>query len=598
MAQVSDFVLDNQGFSSFRTELNNILSAQNSNNSGTSRPSSATTGTIWLDTTNSGSNSLTLKFFDGSEDISLANIDTSANTVNWLDSSVTTELVGDTTPQLGGNLDTNSHNIAFDDAHGIIDENGNEQITFQTTSSAVNQIDVTNSATGNAPEISATGGDTNIDLKLTPKGSGKLVLDGIKFPNADGSANQILQTDGGGNLSFASAGGGTSWQSSVKTANFTAVAGEGYFVNTSGGAFEIDLPSSPSVGDEIEFVDFSRSFATNNLTLDQGSNKFQGFTSPKPVYNVEGQSIKIVYSGSTQGWIPVRDDDVSNETPQTITVDYLVIGGGAGGGKLAAGGGGAGGYRNSFNNETSGGGGSSETALALSQSTVYTITVGDGGAGSTNASSKGTNGSDSSISGTGITTITSLGGGGGGSHSSIDGADGGAGGGGSGQNSSPAGTGGSGTSNQGFDGGNGDVNAPQNGAGGGGGSSQAGTNGGNNTGGDGGDGLSSSITGAGVTRAGGGGGSGKDNLPGGTGGTGGGGNGNTGSNGAGGVGTANTGSGGGGTHDVNGGAGGKGVVILRLATADYSGVTSGSPTVTTSGSDTIITFNASGSYTA
>ena len=417
MAQVSDFVLDNQGFSSFRTELNNILSAQNSNNSGTSRPSSATTGTIWLDTTNSGSNSLTLKFFDGSEDISLANIDTSANTVNWLDSSVTTELVGDTTPQLGGNLDTNSHNIAFDDAHGIIDENGNEQITFQTTSSAVNQIDVTNSATGNAPEISATGGDTNIDLKLTPKGSGKLVLDGIKFPNADGSANQILQTDGGGNLSFASAGGGTSWQSSVKTANFTAVAGEGYFVNTSGGAFEIDLPSSPGVGDEIEFVDFSRSFATNNLTLDQGSNKFQGFTSPKPVYNVEGQSIKIVYSGSTQGWIPVRDDDVSNETPQTITVDYLVIGGGAGGGKLAAGGGGAGGYRNSFNNETSGGGGSSETALALSQSTVYTITVGDGGAGSTNASSKGTNGSDSSISGTGITTITSLGGGGGGSHS-------------------------------------------------------------------------------------------------------------------------------------------------------------------------------------
>jgi len=52
-------------------------------------------------------------------------------------------IVEDTTPQLGGNLDTNSHNILIDDAHGINDENGNEQIIFQTTSSAVNQIDIT-----------------------------------------------------------------------------------------------------------------------------------------------------------------------------------------------------------------------------------------------------------------------------------------------------------------------------------------------------------------------------------------------------------------------------------------------------------------------
>ena len=89
-----------------------------------------------------------------------------------------TEVVADTTPQLGGNLDTNSHNILIDDAHFIADENGNEQIIFQTTASAVNQIDVTNAATGNAPEISATGGDTNISLKLTPKGSGQVLLDG------------------------------------------------------------------------------------------------------------------------------------------------------------------------------------------------------------------------------------------------------------------------------------------------------------------------------------------------------------------------------------------------------------------------------------
>lgn len=87
-------------------------------------------------------------------------------------------VVEDTTPQLGGNLDTNSQNILIDDAHFIADENGNEQIIFQTTSSAVNQFDITNAATGNAPEISATGGDTNISLKLTPKGTGQVLLDG------------------------------------------------------------------------------------------------------------------------------------------------------------------------------------------------------------------------------------------------------------------------------------------------------------------------------------------------------------------------------------------------------------------------------------
>ena len=87
-----------------------------------------------------------------------------------------TDLVNDASPQLGANLDTNSHNILVDDAHFIGDENGNEQIIFQTTSSAVNQIDVTNAATSNAPQISATGDDTNVNLKLAGKGTGKLEL--------------------------------------------------------------------------------------------------------------------------------------------------------------------------------------------------------------------------------------------------------------------------------------------------------------------------------------------------------------------------------------------------------------------------------------
>ena len=112
------------------------------------------------------------------------------------------DVVDDTSPQLGGDLDTNSFNIAFDDAHGINDENGNEQIIFQTTASAVNQFDITNAATGNAPSISATGGDTNIDVAIIPKGSGETKV-GTGSANAtvtsSGAHDLILDTNSGTN---------------------------------------------------------------------------------------------------------------------------------------------------------------------------------------------------------------------------------------------------------------------------------------------------------------------------------------------------------------------------------------------------------------
>ena len=104
------------------------------------------------------------------------------------------DVVDDTSPQLGGNLDTNSFMIDFDDDHGIRDENGNEQLQFQTTASAVNHFDITNAATGNSPTISAVGGDTNIDLTLVPKGTGV-----GKLTNANGtSSTQKITTDGKG----------------------------------------------------------------------------------------------------------------------------------------------------------------------------------------------------------------------------------------------------------------------------------------------------------------------------------------------------------------------------------------------------------------
>jgi hypothetical protein len=280
------------------------------------------------------------------------------------------DVVDDTSPQLGGNLDTNDFNIAFDDAHGIIDENGNEQLIFQTTGSAVNQFDMTNAATGNAPELSATGGDSNIDINITPKGtgdvvlagdtvkvgdsgaaavltsngagtltvttggatdlilntnsgtdsgviqitdaaggniaitpngSGNIVLDGLTFPNADGSADTFLKTNGSGTLSFAEVSGGTSWQA-VKTSDFTAVAGEGYFINTTSGVVTMTLPSSPTIGDEVAFVDYAGTFDSNTMTVGRNSEKINGATADLTV-SVERAANTLVYTDGTQGWL-------------------------------------------------------------------------------------------------------------------------------------------------------------------------------------------------------------------------------------------------------------------------------------------------------
>ena len=85
-------------------------------------------------------------------------------------------VVDDATPQLGGNLDGNGNNILIDNTNFIGDENTNEQIKFATTASAVNELSVTNAATGNGPSLSATGTDSNVDLNITPKGIGRVVL--------------------------------------------------------------------------------------------------------------------------------------------------------------------------------------------------------------------------------------------------------------------------------------------------------------------------------------------------------------------------------------------------------------------------------------
>jgi len=270
----------------------------------------------------------------------------------------------------------------------------------------------------------------------------------------------------------------------------------------------------------------------------------------------------------------------------TGLMSWLCVGGGGeGGGESNSGGGGAGGLRTSYG-AISGGGGNPESDITLAAGT-YTITVGAGGSGN---QTLGGDGGDSSIAKSGMTTITSAGGGGGaGQSGNPSGRAGGSGGGGGYNNQA----GGSGTSNQGYAGGAGVASNPHPG-GGGGGAGEAGNTDGN---GHGGDGLAVSITGSSVTYAGGGSGgvsAGNSAI---AGSAGGGGAGAAGNDPAPGAGTANTGSGGGGgAAETKGGDGGSGVVILRLLTSEYSGSTTGSPTVTTDGDYTVIKYTSSGTY--
>ena len=265
-----DLNIANQSFPSFRSDLNNALSAIQTTHSGTSRPTGAVAGQIWLDTTSA--TSPTLKYYDGADDISLATIDHSANTVNWLDSTVS--ITGLTTTATGTVLTlTDTHlnstvSIRIPTTKGIDDDSGNEFLKFTKTASAVNEFTIINSATGSAPEIQSTGGDTNIDLKITPKGSGKIILDGLAFPNADGTANQVLQTNGSGVLSFATASGGGKVLQVVQATNTTLFNSSSTSMTATGKTVSI----TPSSATSKIFFTFAytlrKESTTNNIFQD------------------------------------------------------------------------------------------------------------------------------------------------------------------------------------------------------------------------------------------------------------------------------------------------------------------------------------------
>ena len=428
--------------------------------------------------------------------------------------------------------------------------------------------------------------------------------DTITFPSGTTVVNNGSQTGFGRT-------GTVDWDTTAKTASFTAVSGNGYFVNTTSGAITVTLPAG-SAGSIVSLKDYANTWQTNNVTVTpNGTDKING-ENASAILNTQDQSVTLVYVDSTKGWRVVQDStsDVTGAkyivaTGGTITccgdykihtftgpgtftvcsvgnpigstsVDYLVVAGGGGAGgatpvSVLTGGGGAGGYRESSGTAsgcyTISPLGACVSALPVS-ATTYPVTVGGGGAGGGPGAVIGNQGSNSVFS-----TITSTGGGYGAVFTPGTGGNGGSGGGGGPDCSGPGGAGGSGNTPpvsppQGNNGGNGFLApAPSNfrSGGGGGGATGAGGNGVSTIGGNGGAGATSSINATPTARAGGGGGAGCSS--GGTA-TAGGGDGATGQSVAGCAGTANTGGGGGGSGVYTGpsqagGSGGSGIVIIR-----------------------------------
>jgi hypothetical protein len=418
-------------------------------------------------------------------------------------------------------------------------------------------------------------------------------------------------------------GFGLSFCTTVKTTSFTATANKGFFINT-GSAVTVTLPASPSTGDEVIIVDQTGQASSNNITLGRNGSKIKGGCNDLLLATDRG-GLRLVYSGSSQGWITATAGNDATATPQYMSasggtettcgnfkihtftsdgtftvnrtaasspdnaVDYLVAAGGGGGAAQHSGGGGAGGLRFSATTYTAPPTSSpiASPAGITVTAQAYPITIGGGGAARpgisspSGACSQGNSGNNSVFS-----TITSTAGGGGGGYGSAPRYNGLAGGSGGGAGSIN-GSGGSGNTPpvsppQGNDGGDG---APSIFTGGGGGGAGAvGSDAGPPQAGNGGVGLQVNINGTGHYWSGGGGGGSESSRTGGNGGLGGGGGGgampsgtqgtgggsalNSGANassGNGGAGGTNTGGGGGasGSNDTTGATGGSGIVIIR-----------------------------------
>jgi len=361
-----DYVIANQGFPAFRSDLNSVLQAIVSNNSNATAPSTTYAYQMWYET---DTNNWYMRNADNDAWITLATFNQTNDTVNFIDSSSTVAgistsasatvitlangsvlinpagyvSVGGAATQAGEirfleDTDNGSNYIALragtissnltltlpiaDGSSGqFLKTDGSGNLAFATASTgaagSTTQIQYNNSGAfaGDADLVwtAGTGLVINSQKELRLADSDDSAYVGLKsaatvsgsytltLPAATGSADQVLTTNGSGVLSFVDNTGGTDWQT-VKAASFTAVAGEGYFINTSAAVRTMTLPAG-TLGDEISFIDYAGTFDTYALTIaPNGSEKIQGVAASLTVATERAAST-LVFTDGTQGWL-------------------------------------------------------------------------------------------------------------------------------------------------------------------------------------------------------------------------------------------------------------------------------------------------------
>tara|TARA_Y100001972_G_scaffold69337_1_gene84491 strand:+ start:165 stop:1235 length:1071 start_codon:yes stop_codon:yes gene_type:complete len=256
--------------------------------------------TFIVDNATTGAHTVTFKTTSGSG-VTWAAADKGTKMVysdgtNVVDTAFT-DLSSDFSPQLSADLDSNGKNIIIDTATGIIDENSNEQLKFVTTGSAVNEFQLTNAATGNAPALAVTGGDTNIDMNLTPKGVGRATF------NGQGKIQSVAEKV----TTAATAATGTINYDVLTQAvlNFTSDAAANYTLNIRGDGSN-SLDSIMDTGESITIAHIVKQGSTpyyNNAVTIDGSSitpEWQGGSAPSSgnANSLDVYSYTIIKTGS------------------------------------------------------------------------------------------------------------------------------------------------------------------------------------------------------------------------------------------------------------------------------------------------------------
>lgn len=274
------------------SDLNSWRNALHSTHGGSTAPTYLVAGMLWADTTSAN---YELKMYDGAQWIQIAVLDATNNVARVaVDSAETSYITSTTAAQIRHVIastdifTTRSTGIQFNIASPVIaDSNNNELISFTTVASAVNQVDISNAVTGSGPNISAIGGDANIDITLTPKGAGNVVAAGpMAFADGSASTPSITNTgDTNTGLFFPAA----------DTVGFSAGGTERVRIDANGIKFNGDTASANALDD---YEEGTWSSAINGVTASVATASGR-YTKIGNVVTVNGALVVSGYSGGS-----------------------------------------------------------------------------------------------------------------------------------------------------------------------------------------------------------------------------------------------------------------------------------------------------------